>query len=392
MIAQEEPFPKGTVVLKDGSTLKGHIQYNPKASSNSIKLFIENKEMILSTGDLSSFHFDYNEKFIIKDLGSKEVDSNSQFTRLIFDGELKLYKLLDKFYLEDKKGEIFPLHKEELSNSKQHHKDNKHHLYILSYALQGECRGKIESNLQNIPLNEKALVKILSTYLTCENSDFNIFVDNRNNIKLNYIAKAGFGISRFKNSWGDNPIELDKKSNLSPIFLAGLRLDELRKLKRVSIDFLIGANTQSNVLDFHYTTDIYAIYNGTTEYTTKSLLGQMYLNYSFIRTEKIEFYTGGGLLSRINRLNVQSSSYESINKRNGSKQFYENEVYNLNSFTMGLGLKFGAILYKSKTGKIFTELDLEYMPRNSYISLSRFVELDQYNTNFFIGYSFLKRK
>lgn len=390
-IAQKEIPTKDQLYLKDGSVLSGSIRYNPKKSAETVILISEGVEKSYSVNEADGFLFEFQEKYVIKDLNTKDFDSKRFFSRLIINGDLKLYQLFGRFYIEDQSGKIIPLQKSEIGEFTKKEKSSKYHLSILSYVTQGDCSSNKGSSLDKVQLNDESLSDYLVAYLACLGSSFTSYVDNRPRAQLNYYAQIGGVHTRYKYARESVPVRQNIQKNTIPAIATGVRLDELRGKPRVSMDFLLGITSQNNSLDYFYEDNVYR-YVGTSNYSLFSLTGNWFVNYTLLKKQKFDLYAGVGPMTRVNFFKEEFGIAETIRTTSGFTVLDEGKTFDAVPYTLGLGYKIGAVLMKNTRSRITAELIMDFTPRSVNINIANRSNLDQFNTAFMIGYSFRQLK
>lgn len=384
---QKEIPSKDILYLKDGSIIQGQITYNAKKSPDEVTLDVNGEIRKFTVNEAEGFLLEHQEKYIVKDLQTKEIDSKNYFTRLIFEGEFNLYQLLGRFYIEDKNNRIIPLQKSEVGNFTKKEKSSKYHLSILSYLIQGACKSAGELTLEKIQLNDESLSNYLSTFHECQGIAYSKYVDTRPRLQINYYALVGVNHTRLNNSRESLPVMRKISKTTIPTLQAGLRLDELRGMPRVSMDFLIGISSQQNTIDFFYEDNVYR-YNVSTDYTLQTISANWFVNYSFLKTKNFDLYAGLGPMNRVNFYTSKYGMTEQIRTTSGFANLFEGQVFDIASSTLGLGFKLGSVLKKNNRSRITAELIMDYTPRGANVNLMRLAYFDQINTAIMIGYSF----
>ncbi|AFL86238.1 hypothetical protein Belba_3755 [Belliella baltica DSM 15883] len=391
---QKEIPSKDILYLKDGTQKIGNIIFKNKEKFDEILLLSEDRVMTkYSSVEVDSFLLENNEKYISKYLSNTTISQELNFVQLLFKGEFDLLKSDGIFYLEKQDGQILELSQTDIANTSLTNKSNvknKKYIGIISVLLSDECRNALQKDLQKIQLKDDNLVEFLTKYHLCKETNSQSFTDNRPNFLLNFYGQVGMSYNNFHiEQFGIFPISFEIEKPIVPVFSGGIRLDSFRKYPRLSMDLMLAFSTQKNIVRTFYENNVYA-YTGANNYNLNSIEFQWYVNYTFYKSEKIDFYGGVGPKSKFNFFESTVSTWEQRRTTNNATEYFENQFFDMPKTNIGIGLKLGAILVKSSKSRITVEASFNFASNAGQTIIPHTSMLNHTSQTFLIGYSFRK--
>ncbi|TDQ16402.1 hypothetical protein DFQ04_2520 [Algoriphagus boseongensis] len=290
--AEESDF----VVLGSNQKVFGKINRNYNQANYDQISFEENGlEKVLEPKDIVGFGLKNGQIFLSKVLPG---ETSPVFLQRLISGPIDFSGYKGRYFLE--KGEEFvelqAFYKQVEIPLGETRKFLKPFVSTLKLILEGGCGVELYPKIERIPFTEEAITSILVSYFECTNSSFQ-----------SHVVRAPFLILSPTLSLGPSYYSLTSVSrtveradqfenNIGFQGFIGVRLHELRKLPRFSMDIRFGFSNFSTQLFSSYE-GTQAIWTGSEKVKETAIYLPVSFNYSILKNSKREIYLGltGGL-------------------------------------------------------------------------------------------------
>lgn len=310
------------------------------------------------------------------------------FAQVIFSGRFNLLLYVDKYYIENPL-EILELKSIPLVTVDEREVDrvNTSYIRVLSDHMAGYCGSKLKLDIIETRLLEEDLVRILTKYHKCEGLSYTLYVEKIPQVVLRPMILGGFshhalspksvGYSR------TDEIEDPLAVNLQGI----LRFFPSRKYPRLSFDLGLGYSTFKSSLHSELVVG-QTTYASDSNLDYSSLYVPGFVNYSFVRVRRTNFYGGVGFVYRKDKLIARNIS-SSQNYPNGVVSDFSSvslkQTYYNPALKLGLDVEM-----MSKLGLV-GEIHLDYLSENYHIYMTTVNNRSVYNrlmTGLMVGLRF----
>lgn len=424
--AQNE-WSEGFIINNQSDTIKGYLENNNSTSNSNVCYFRKdlNADVIKYTPeDIQSFNYNDGKYFISKEVnllnieslesGKKEYTKKRVFLEYLIQGKICIYH-----YYENGNGDIYFAEKDgvitELLNTlkstdihdKDYNVERKEYIGILNYLMQD---ANIQSDLEQIPLEPKPLVKIAKEYhdKVCPNETCIIYARRRNPFYVNMGVGLGASLNKYNfgnvvsTNWGlgsclsakfnfknifdfheSSDIEVDIQLQTGNNYKFGLDNLTTAALDKYNVSYIVNGNTivyggpneMVSSGDYILGRDLKKINNAKVNLKLLELKIPILYNYTFT-TGKIQPYAGIGILGKM--VLSQNEEFKYI-------WFYTTYGQSIPSFHLGIVGQFGVKYKISNKRYYFTELRYEYT-RNW--NTNEMLQLRDNLISLSIGYSF----
>ena len=233
--------------------------------------------------------------------------------------------------------------------------------------MAGDCGVQLNDLIEKTKMEELDFILLFKQYHECMGLPFTVHVSKVKFLKVSPVVMAGFGVASIYDRSVETGQVNDLEGTLTQRFQVGVRLDDFRKLPRVSIDFRIGMERLNSKFVSDFVRPGIVRISASEAFSETNVFIPLSFNYSVYRRQNLDVYAGV----------IASIWFSSIKTTGGriEEQFLSSDRRNLyeNSILVGVdrlfvpGLKLGA---KFPVGKMvfFSELQGD-------------VQLDYYTTN-----------
>jgi len=378
------------IITLDGTKSFGKINrsfdFNQATSISFVDFY--GKTIQLFPEDLVAFGLSNGRTFESRPLPGNE-DGKLVFVQLIIRGRVNLLSYNNRFFVENDK-EIL-----ELTNTATPREvggnvvmtRRKKYIGILNYMLFGPCGMDLQDKIAKTGFSEGSFINIILMYHHCGQYPYELLVEEIPVLRASWVGAVG--MSRFQShpTPVSGSIQHVFDNNLVPFFALGLKLDQLRRMPRLAVDFGLGFSNINNTIQVELDTHNH-LYTATTEFSTKTFIAPAFIDYILFRTSTNEFYAGAGVNFRFNSF---KSSYSIIDARSKNEPVVvvltESPIYFPSAVQFSPAMKVGSHLrYKSKLG-IITELQVEFTNDGYGLTLGfGQVSYNQFITSFMLGF------
>ena len=345
----QSDYREGFVILKNGDTISGFINYritDSQFKKIEFKKTLESKKTEYTPLLIKAYGYKKNELFNSKKIKDSNYD-DTFFLETLVSGKITLFRLYDDFYIEkdniltwldNKKRTLY-------RNGKDYIFDPKRYKGILQYLL-SDCF-KIKKEIKNTKYLESNLVLLISGYNSCNGTKNTVYKENKPWLKVNYGIILGYNFSNYKND--KNTLKNSKGNSNSISFGGFLEIGTPRVIERVSLYTGLIYNS-SNF--YYYEKDRNIILELEGEYNLLKI--PLAIRYTFPQKKITPYITVGFL----NSININSFSNWSIENNTANKIYTRFEKFtppvNTLGYTFGVGFK------KKIKGNLEAVTDLNY--------------------------------
>jgi hypothetical protein len=169
----QSDFRKGNLVMMNGDTLKGEVNYSLGNNRYSECRFLKSGvEKTYTAEDIKSYSFDNDKYFVSGVLKNK-------FVEVLVDGAVSLYKFEEVYYVKKINSEPLLLNKtiqKVYVGNDPFLRENNKWKGILKIVT-ADCKNLKIGN--NVKFNDSSIAKLLADYHKCANEEYKVFNQNR---------------------------------------------------------------------------------------------------------------------------------------------------------------------------------------------------------------------
>lgn len=356
----QEDFREGFVVLHNGDTLYGGLEYRSNSKNYESARFRRNGSVReLGPSDISAYGF-------IRDKVYTSSVADSLFAEILVNGDIDLYKLLT-FYIVRKEGKLYKLESPEETvtvNGKEYYQKSVRWKGVLSSLLH-DCLNNSAAIIKRIDLNETSLTNVVSRYNRCRNPDsVVVYKEDKPVTYFEFGLRAGVLFSRLvTNDQSQNSDLPENYSSLDPV----LGMDVLFMTPRISERLGVIAGVQFTWMRYAARVEVQEpgrnnIYDSYINLNLISL--PIGLNFQHKSGDKLKWFASAGV--QLDFL-VDSYTRMEIERIFDSRIFNEadREVFPLNRNQQGFWLRTGI---RQSVGKVKGIVWIRYARMSSLTS------------------------
>ncbi len=351
------------VITKEGVRIEGTIPRSFDFKMTNSITFVDDKgiESRFYPNDLLGFGLSNGRIFESRHLPEKE-DGSLHFFQVLLRGKVSLYAFKDRFFIENEKEFLELLNTFSSKDIKGNVVMTKRAQYlgILNYMLYGPCGVQLQEKIARTNFFESGFIKLVMLYHQCEALPYELLVEEIPVVRKSWVTSVGVTSLNSIPAQTSTDIQHRFKADQLPFIALGLKLDQWRRSPRVALDMGIGFSWTNNAVNAQLETNNF-IQTATEEFRLVMVSAPVFVDYLLFRSQKNEFYLGGGL-------NLRFNSYKSVFSIIDHKtkfepvhvELFERQILNYAPVQVAPALKLGTHLwYKEKWG-IITELQFDY--------------------------------
>ena len=312
---------KEYVVLKDGTLEYGEILRDyDYVDYRTIEMKTSAGVKSFSPKDVQSFQLSngrYFETLLLPDLDEET------FVQVLFKGRFRLLNKKGNYYIESETGidRLMVIYRE--SDPAVSKKPVKLYIGQLKILLAGKCGTPLYTRIDQIRLEESALIKLMIDYHKCEEIPFELYIKRIPFLKLSPMVGAGLGI--VTPIPGENPfaMAMELSNSMRWMTQGGMRLEYFRRAPRLSADFRLGYAGMSGSWQTSISTSN-TLLTGTEDYRLTTFFVPFGFNYSLLKKPDFEIYAGLIAHYDFNQMITENPIVDTQNKL--SKEVILNEV------------------------------------------------------------------
>lgn len=356
-LAQEAP--SDYIIRHDGNKVYGAVARNFDFNQTDKISFTDQDQKQLSFGpqDISGFGLSNGRLFISRTLpdGGELV-----FLQLILRGKISLYSYNSRYFVDNGKDYAELLSK--YSNRKVEGRlvttFKRPYIGILSYMMSGPCAPELQHKLARVSSGESGFVNILMLYHNCEGIPFELLIEEIPIFRMSFQGAVGVSYLHASSPGAGRRDIFD--GSVIPGLRIGLKLDQIRRMPRISTDLSVAYSRWSTVVNSEHLAENYSL-TGTEDFVRSTITIPLYVNYIFLRSLSNEYYIGAGASFAFHRLKNGFGITDF--KRKGSPSeilLQEHRLMETSSSQVAPSIKLGAhFRFKEKLG-FFTEFQYEH--------------------------------
>ncbi|MDO6437788.1 hypothetical protein Q4534_10235 [Cyclobacterium sp. 1_MG-2023] len=322
--------------------------------------------------EIKGFGLSNGRKFKSRPMPKKE-EEGMVFFQIILQGKVSLLSYRNRYFIENEVHflELYVVSESKDADGNLVRAKDREYMGRLSYILYEPCGNELQEKISKTNLSEKELISTFEAYYACEETPYQLNVENLPFVKASLVPGAGVQYSQSyltKDSFDEIPHVFN--TNYSPFISLGVKLDHWRRLPRFAFDSGIGFTKGDNVINMELFKPNQR-YSATEEFSSSTIIIPIFINYLTFRTRNNEFYIGAGAVIRSNTLKSKFSivdhkiTYEPVTVR-----IYEESVLTYSSSKFSPAVKLGInFLFNRKYG-IISEFQLEHVSKEYTIDLS----------------------
>ncbi|MBL7841686.1 MAG: outer membrane beta-barrel protein [Cyclobacteriaceae bacterium] len=348
----QEDFRPGYVVNQNKDTLRGFILYsegNSKFISCYFKKNLEESATVYTPAQLVGYRLDNDAYFTVRSIKTGSNFNELFFAEILVKGRVTLFRIYERFYLEDDELKVFPLDEniqEVEKGSKKYIRNDYKYVGILNWKF-SDCP-EAKHKVKNTKLKERELTELFELYNSCFAQTSTSFKSQKA-WSQSYVGLTGGFISTTILNSGDLASFIDESQfkNDKSIFIG---LSYIFSSPRISerfslnIDFIFQKASYQSVTSSPETRDIVALkYN--------LLRTPLSFSYHFINSRRklIPFIGGGASLTLYTNL----------------KSYWQHEQIYTNTVVIDRSESFFS--YKKNTLRPFLEGGLSYNRSGNFL-------------------------
>lgn len=176
-------FRPGYVINLNKDTVQGFIFYsegNQKFTRCYFKTTLQQPEVKYTPADIMGYRLEGDSYFSVRSVKMNLETKEQFFAEILVQGRATLFKILDRFYLEDSQQNIFPLEqtsREVVQDNKRFLRTDRKYLGILSWKF-SDCE-KMKRQINDIKLHEQELTVAFEKYNSCFSQQTTSFKDQK---------------------------------------------------------------------------------------------------------------------------------------------------------------------------------------------------------------------
>lgn len=182
-IFAQADFRPGYIVNINRDTIQGFILYsegNQKFTRCYFKTSLQQPETKYTPADIVGYRLKNDSYFSVRSVKMDLETKEQFFAEILVQGRATLFKILDRFYLEDNQQNIFPLEqtsREVVQDNKRFLRTDRKYLGILNWKF-SDC-AKMKRQINDVTLHERELTIAFEKYNSCFNQQTTSFKDQK---------------------------------------------------------------------------------------------------------------------------------------------------------------------------------------------------------------------
>lgn len=337
--------------------------------------------------DIQGFGFQSGRKFISMTMPGAD---KLQFVQVLLTGKLSLYKVNDKFYVNDGKEihELKAFYDKTTIEGRETKELKKPFLGTINMLMAGECSAEIYDVLAETKYDDYSLVKLLSMYHYCEGISYEQHLPELAFVRVSPVIYGGMTYMSMSPASRPNNRKDAFENHLTPIIQVGIKAHQFRNWHRLSVDFSVGYSDFSNTVISEYTSE--SQYMTAKEvFKSTSITIPAFVNYTWTRAGSFDSYVGIGVNNRFTSFESEFAIIDQTLFHNGVTTIYEKEFTEIKQKMTSVSGKFGMVWNFSKKIGVLAEVQLDYLPGFYQMNLPfNQATYNQTNTTFLIGLRF----
>ncbi|EMS35205.1 hypothetical protein C943_02280 [Mariniradius saccharolyticus AK6] len=294
-------------------------------------------------------------------------ENEKVFVQVILSGEKSLYKYKKVFYIDDD-GKLVKLnssYSQSLGAESNTQRSNfKPFVNTLNLILAGDCGNSLVVTVMGAKYTENSLAEILSKYHECEGLEFINHIQEIPLVRISPMATAGLA---FLNQ-DYYPINASKvmvfDRNSFPVFQAGVRFHQIRKLPRLAFDLSVAYMNRDNTLNYQFENSE-GLTTGTQVYRSSSILVPMFVDYQLFKFGSVGTYIGLGGIVRNTSFEVDYAIVDYTLFFNSVTTVTEEQFFFNEDRDFAPAIKLGAHINQGKKVGLLSELQFDYQSKNT---------------------------
>ena len=376
------------ILRHDGSKVYGVVARSFDFNQTDKISFTDRDQNQLGLGpqDIAGFGLSNGRLFVSRSLPDGE---KLAFLQLILRGKISLYSYNSRYFVDNGKdyAELLSKYGQRKVEGRMVTTFKRPYIGILSYMMSGPCAPELQQKLARVSSGERGFVNILMLYHNCEGIPFELLIEEIPIFRLSFQGAVG---ASYLHASSPGAMRKDVfEGSAIPGLRIGLKLDQIRRMPRISTDLSVAYSRWSTVVNSEHLAENYSL-TGTEDFVRSTIIVPLYVNYIFLRSLSNEYYIGAGASFAFHQL--KNGFGISDFKRIGSPSeilLKEHRLMETSSSQAAPSVKLGAhFRFKEKLG-FFTELQFEHYGDAYSVYLDHHqAEYDQSVLSFLLGVRF----
>lgn len=189
-------FRPGYVVLSNGDTLQGVLDYRSNKRNAQACLFKDNanqQETTYGPSDLKGFGYLNDKKFESRLIPLSSLDTILGYAEVVLQGKASLYQYIEEFYISKDAGEWYKLEVREVERRRDGQtfvtRENRYRNILAAWMP--DCAA-VKGKINSVALNRGALVRLLETYNSCVGTTSETYAAKKDAFKIEAGVVLGF--------------------------------------------------------------------------------------------------------------------------------------------------------------------------------------------------------